>query len=155
MNKREFLKELKESLSLTGQRRLVEENLSFYSSYIEGEMAKGRSEAEVMEELGDPRLIANSIKTAAGLEDTFAPESSAPDYQEDFFQREEPNRGGIFFLGGSKAWLLLGAVFFLTVLFLVLIIALGMEILRLLSPVLLPLFLVLIILGMFGWGRRR
>ena len=67
MNKEEFLQGLRRALSSTGSESLIQENLSFYRSYIDGEMVKNRSEEEVLAELGDPRLIANSIREAAGF----------------------------------------------------------------------------------------
>lgn len=36
-------------------------HVSYYQEYIEIEMRKGRTEKEVMEELGSPRLLARSI----------------------------------------------------------------------------------------------
>ena len=35
--------------------------LRYYDDYIRSERQKGRSEADIMEELGDPRLIARTI----------------------------------------------------------------------------------------------
>ena len=71
MTKEEFLEGLKRALFSTGSQSLIEYNLDYYSSYIDGEIAKGRSMDEVMNELGDPRLIANSIKVAEGYSDVF------------------------------------------------------------------------------------
>ena len=65
MNKRQFLKELQEELSYELPDLLIRNNVEYYSSYIDSEMAKGRSEKEVLEDLGDPRLIARSIIDAA------------------------------------------------------------------------------------------
>lgn len=79
MTKREFLDGLIKALSSTGSQRIIRENYNFYQEYIETEIQKGKSEAQVMEELGDPRLIANSIKEAAGIEDEF-PASVQSDY---------------------------------------------------------------------------
>ena len=71
MTKEEFLEGLKRALFSTGSQSLIEYNLDYYSSYIDGEIAKGRSMDDVMNELGDPRLIANSIKVAEGYSDVF------------------------------------------------------------------------------------
>ena len=65
MTKEEFINGLSEALAHTAAREVIIRNIEFYRSYIDGEIAKGRSEREVMDELGDPRLIANSIKEAA------------------------------------------------------------------------------------------
>ena len=88
MTKEEFLEGLKRALFSTGSQSLIEYNLDYYSSYIDGEIAKGRSMDDVMNELGDPRLIANSIKVAEGYSDVFVGlegeviDGNAGDYKE-------------------------------------------------------------------------
>lgn len=72
MSKNEFLEGLKKALSSTNDQRLINENYEFYRNYIEEELNKQRSEEEIMQELGDPRLIAHSIREAAGIDDEFA-----------------------------------------------------------------------------------
>ena len=61
MKKSEFLSELREHLSFELPERLVKKNIDFYSSYISEETAKGKTEQEVLEELGDAQLIARSV----------------------------------------------------------------------------------------------
>lgn len=61
MGKEEFLQGLAGALSGNIPPERVRENLRYYESYIKGEIKKGRSEKEVLEELGDPRLIARTI----------------------------------------------------------------------------------------------
>lgn len=64
MNKREFLSELREALSYDLPEQLVDNNLRYYSGYIDDEVRKGRRHEEVLAELGDPKLIAKSIVDA-------------------------------------------------------------------------------------------
>lgn len=45
---------------------VVEENVDYYIDYINVEMRKGRTEAEVLASLGDPRLIARTIIQTSG-----------------------------------------------------------------------------------------
>lgn len=61
MKKTEFLKELEESLRGEIPAAAVSDNLRYYDNYISQETEKGRSEAEVIEEIGSPRLIAKTI----------------------------------------------------------------------------------------------
>lgn len=61
MRKTEFLKELKETLEGEVSASIIQNNLSYYDQYISHEAAKGRSEEEVIEEIGSPRLIAKTI----------------------------------------------------------------------------------------------
>lgn len=66
MNKTEFLEELRDKMLAEGADALTAENLAYYDSYIEEQRAAGKSESEVLEELGSPSLIARSILEAAG-----------------------------------------------------------------------------------------
>lgn len=61
----EFLRRLQAELVLSVSEGVIENQLSYYQEYINGELAKGRSEAEVIGELGDPRLLARTIIDAA------------------------------------------------------------------------------------------
>ena len=65
MSREEFLKQLKESLSMSLEKVAVNEQLDYYDKYISDEINKGRSEKDVLDELGDPRLIAKTIKTVS------------------------------------------------------------------------------------------
>ena len=61
MRKAEFLKELEEALSGEVPAAVMRENLNYYSQYISAECLKGRSEEEVIREIGSPRLIAKTL----------------------------------------------------------------------------------------------
>ena len=61
MTKKEFLIRLKRALGNDLSGAVVQENVEYYSSYIDDEIGKGRSEAEVTAELGDPWAIAKTI----------------------------------------------------------------------------------------------
>lgn len=62
MTKEEFLYELKKELSALDSAEATAYNFRYYSDYIDAEIAKGRSEQEVLDELGNPRWLVNSIK---------------------------------------------------------------------------------------------
>ena len=61
MNKLQFLEILGQKLSEELPRSQVISNLQYYESYIDGAVQAGKSEKEVLEELGDPHLIARTI----------------------------------------------------------------------------------------------
>lgn len=65
MLKQDFLDILRNALSGHLGTSELNENLNYYEGYINAQVRQGRSEEEVLVELGDPRLIARSIKTAA------------------------------------------------------------------------------------------
>lgn len=58
MNREEFLRGLENALSGNVPPSVVRDNLRYYDDYIRSERQKGRSESDIMDELGDPRLIA-------------------------------------------------------------------------------------------------
>ena len=65
MTKTEFLEALRRALNGNMAAASVEDNLKFYENYFYSEEAKGRSEAAVLSELGDPRILARTLIDAA------------------------------------------------------------------------------------------
>ncbi|MCR4892096.1 MAG: hypothetical protein K5989_07960 [Lachnospiraceae bacterium] len=61
MTRKDFLDGLRRSLSGSISPQFINENLRFYEEYIETECRKGRDITEVLDELGDPSLIARTI----------------------------------------------------------------------------------------------
>ncbi len=61
MSKQEFLDTLRRALARELSEGEVADNINYYWNYIEQEIAFGKSEEQVLSELGDPRLIARTI----------------------------------------------------------------------------------------------
>lgn len=61
MTKQEFIDRLRAALNGRIPTAKVTETINYYEDYINTEIRKGRTEAEVMASLGDPRLIAKTI----------------------------------------------------------------------------------------------
>lgn len=61
MSREEFLKRLEEALAGEVPVSVIRENLNYYGNYISQETSKGRTVEEIVEEIGDPRLIARTI----------------------------------------------------------------------------------------------
>jgi len=61
MTRYEFLARLKEALSMELDEQAIKEHVDYYSSYIMDALAQGRTEEEVLAELGDPWAIARSV----------------------------------------------------------------------------------------------
>ena len=76
MNKQEFIEQLRRNLSSINDYTFVNDTISYYENYIESQIRMGKSEKEVMEELGDPRLIAKSIK-ATHADDAYEESTNA------------------------------------------------------------------------------
>lgn len=105
MNRQEFVDRLRIALSGKVSPTLVEENARYYEDYINTRIRLGEAEENVLQGLGDPRLIARSIVAAesvrTGNDDT---QQAYGDREE----REERQRGFRHFLHVSNmpTWVL-------------------------------------------------
>lgn len=160
MNKEEFLRGLQSALSGEVPPGTVQENLRFYDDYIRAEMQKGRTEAEVMEELGDPRLIARTIiDTTPGAGDgAYESYSSGggESYRDGSYRQESTERqsGNVHYYDLSKwYWKLLGIVLVIAVVGIVVTVVSGL--LSLVIPILPVIGLVLVIMWFVRGGPRQ
>lgn len=94
MTRAEFIRELKESLEGHVPQSVIAENVRYYENYIEERKNTGRTESEIIEELGSPRLIARSIIDAADqgqmgsdvFEETYTENGQEDSWQDDFYE---------------------------------------------------------------------
>lgn len=70
MTKQQFLEELKKALSGEVSPEAMMDAYSYYSGYIDEQMQSGKTEEQVIEELGKPFMIARSIIAAQEHERT-------------------------------------------------------------------------------------
>ena len=178
MSKNEFIQGLEAALSGNVPPETVRENLIYYRDYIRTEQEKGRTEQDIMDELGDPRLIARTIMdTTPGAEGgAFEPyhfrgffsegsqsgsySQSGGSYNQDgsYSQNEgygqgNSSRGHIHYYNLDKwYWKLLAVV--VVVLFFMLLFTLITGFLSLVIPMLPVLGLIAVIMWFVG-GRRR
>ena len=61
MSRREFLEILRSQLSGQMSQGKAAAHVRYYEDYIQSQVHNGRSEEEVLAELGDPRLIARTL----------------------------------------------------------------------------------------------
>lgn len=61
MGKEEFVQELRDCLYGEVKERVILDSVSYYRSYIEEQIRSGKSEQQVLDELGDASFIAKSI----------------------------------------------------------------------------------------------
>ncbi len=87
MTKSEFTEILRKTLSGRVSHSVVNENVAYYENYIDTEIRKGRSEEEVLEELGDPRLIAKTIIAASREESASAVGADGDEQERPFTHR--------------------------------------------------------------------
>ena len=67
MTKEQFMMELEQSLQGEVSAYELSDSLTYYRQYFEDEIRNGKSEEDVIQELGSPRLIARSIIDAHGM----------------------------------------------------------------------------------------
>ena len=70
MTKREFLERLRAALGNDLSGSIVQVNVRYYDTYISDEVKKGRSEEDVIAELGDPWVLAQTVIDAADSRNT-------------------------------------------------------------------------------------
>ena len=92
MTKLEFIEKLQATLEENLPAQDVRSNVNYYWNYIREEEGKGRSEEDILQELGDPRLIARTIVDSEGGPDAdrqFTSYEEAPFYRNKELYREE------------------------------------------------------------------
>lgn len=117
MNKELFINTLSRALYGKVDDYTLSEHIRYYENYISQEIAKGRSEQEVLDELGDPRLIAKTILDASGARASYR-EYEVID-ESGNGQRVEENQIHVRQYQGWKATLIMAAVFLVILLILI------------------------------------
>jgi len=147
MTREEFIQKLRDALQGSVPEDIIRTNVNYYQNYFTEEMAKGRSEEDVLSGLGDPRLIARTIINAQPSTGAGGPGSQqSGTYQTSEKQSGSANRA-IFW----KPILILVVVLLLIVILVSSVIGIAFRILF--SPV---FWIVIIILaGLSYFSRRR
>ena len=151
MNKQEFIDRLRAALNGKIPASLVEENIDYYNDYINVEIRKGKSEKDVMDSLGDPRLIARTIiQTHGNASSEYA--GSGNMYSESVY-RENASEGSYQrnYENGSRrafsipTWLLV----IIIILIVILVIGIIFSVLSFLAPVIIVLLAVCFLVKLF------
>lgn len=79
MTKEQFIMELEQCLQGEVSAYELSDSLTYYRQYFEDEIRNGKSEEQVIKELGSPRLIARSIIDARGIEENASNNSGCED----------------------------------------------------------------------------
>lgn len=131
MTKQEFLDQLRRMLNRELDEQEVAENIRYYDEYISEAVRNGKSEAQVLAELGDPRMIARTILDVDQQREEqngYVREDGASVFTEDgdgTYQEEGNTRNGNFGThhfevqaSSWKVWLVLILIIFVLVLIL-------------------------------------
>lgn len=110
MTKEEFLEQLEDALVGEVPNSVIYDNKNYYERYIFSEIKMGRSEADILEELGNPRLIARTIIDTQG--DAKQQYRDSIYYKEDIkeeFENRKPHFGVLdltTWYGRAAAWII-------------------------------------------------
>lgn len=137
MDRTEFLEALREKLKEGMSERDISEQVNYYSKFIDGEVRGGKPESQVLEELGNPTLLARTILDTHGQmgDDTAA---------ENIQQNHKSGRERSWDIKTDRNW---GCIVAAVVVVFVLGIVLWLvgSIFRFLSPILVPVLIILLI----------
>jgi len=161
MDRNEFVSTLRAILAEEVPASVVEDNVRYYDSYISQEIAGGKSEREVLEMLGDPRLIAKTIidtreqEQSAGGGYTYTYTQSEPENEKGFHAEFNEN-GGVdlkYRHFNLNTWYgrLIGILVLIIVMSLIFTVVGG--ILSWILPVILPVLIIFWIIKMFTGDR--
>ena len=154
MTRNEFLQELRDALQNESlNSAAIQENVNYYNGYISEEVAKGRSESEVLDELGDPWAIAKNLVDAPGSA-YYQPDATETVY-EDVSSRQQSSQNtyqkNVHVFGFDTWWKKLLAVL-LVVMIVVVVITIVTGVISFLAPVIIPIVIVMIVIRLIG-GR--
>ena len=160
MNREEFLSRLASALNGEVHPSVIQENLKYYDEYIREEAAKGRSEEEVIDEIGGYRLIAKTIIEANGGGDSqgayggqtydqegfYSSRGDSGDYQN--YDKSDPVGGSFRMYDFSRGWrrFIIPAVLVLAI---VVVFSIIGGIFSLLRPIIGPLLVVWFLYSIF------
>lgn len=139
MNRKTFLESLEKALYGRISESDRTEHMKYYENYIAQEISAGRSEQEILEELGDPRLIARTIVQTSDSKTSYKEYTVSDD--------KDTDRGSgisMHFLEGWKAKVMLGVLLIFLFLLLVLI-----------FRIFIFLFPVLLLIGIVRWIIKK
>lgn len=160
MTRQEFLKELRTALQGEISQRALEEHIRYYENYIMEESRKGRTEEEVIAQLGNPRLIA---KTLIDTTEQFDTNFKQQEYTADYEQASTGKKKGLHAkYSDSGGWeirfgkLKLNSWYgkIIMVLLAIGIIVVAANIVAFLLPIILMVVLVLLVISLLFGSRR-
>ena len=148
MTKQEFLESLRTALTGRVSPSAVEENIRYYADYINTQIRMGKSEEQVISELGDPRLLARSIADADKRADR-----SRVDEGAQTGSRQNTAAGNGYGMGGRTYRMPVWVVLLLIGLIFILILSIVFSVLSFLAPLLLPIILIILVFRLLS--RRQ
>ena len=143
MSTREFILQLESSLRGEVSEAVIQENINYYEGYIREQVAAGRDEREVLEMLGDPRLIARTIIDTNGGDGSYQTESRTTySYRQSSSQESSFH---IHHVDGTK-WYVKLLLVAIPIILICLIVSIVMGILGLIVRFAVPILIILLVI---------
>ena len=136
MRKREFLDTLRSQLRGVMSEAEIEGHLHYYNEYISESIASGKTEAQVMEELGSPVMIARTLIDSAGT-------AGQGNYRDAGSSYEEPKQEEVKHGSGINRW----AITALIILLLFLILAFVGRVIAFAVRFFVPIMVVVLVIA--------
>lgn len=146
MRKAAFLEQLRKELTGNISQQAVQDNIDYYDRYIKEEVRSGKSEEEILQMLGDPWVIAQTIIETAdniGEEDMYEETSGRYSYNENTGNKKKRK---------NPWWKTLLLVLFV-IMILMCVLAIVTGLIRLLLPIMLPVAVVMLIIRLVNGGK--
>ena len=155
MNRVEFLEKLRQALEQNVSAQAVRENVEYYNQYISDELRKGRSEQDIMGELGDPWVIARTIIDSEEAKNGGEYIYDSPNAYETAGRREQSygessGRSNQYKVFRFDTWWkkLLGLL--VVVMIVLLIVSIVTGLVRLMLPLIVPVAMVALLIRLIG-----
>lgn len=163
MTKQAFLHELEQALLGRLPEQKIQENLRYYDSYIEEQKATGKTEEEVLEQLGDAGLIAQSILAASGADagrsysysGGYGQDSAHGSFGKDGFERKKTSTGDWMTYIDLSKWYWKLAVCAVAIIVVALVLAIVFGILKLLFYIAVPVIAVVAVLALIEYFKEH
>lgn len=153
MTKKDFLEGLRKALANDLSGSIIQENVDYYHQYINDEMRKGKSEEEVVAELGDPWAIAQTIIDSVEIQgNAKTQEGYGYEPGPQAYEQQKSQNTQVHVFGLDSWWKVLLLVLGIIGIFALVIVVVG-GIFSLLAPILVPLIIIAFIFRLLG--RRR
>ena len=161
MTRYEFISKLKSALENDLNSNSVQGHVNYYNDYINNEIRNGRSEADVIAELGDPWAIAKTIIDSESAGSNSYEEYSYTSTEEDVSRRSGYRNSYDSASGGSKvhvfgldSWwkkllLILGIIGVVMIVFSIIT-----GLISLIAPFIMPIIFISLIIRLFKHLKR-
>lgn len=154
MTKYEFLQNLQRELSGKISVSEVQDQINYYSQYIDEEVSAGKSEQDIVSELGDPWIIAKTILGASDNEEFARANTSYEAKRASGKEKKEREENAQIHVFGFDSWwkkllLLLGVIGIV-----MLIVGVIGGIISILAPIIIPVFVIMLVIRIVN-NRKR